>query len=80
MSNTALETPLKKFETMRDELVQKHHGQFVVISGDQVLGFYKEIMEGYYAGKKRFGLGNFLLKRCISKEEEVELRFHSRVM
>ena len=75
----AFERSLKLFEENRDRYVEDHYGQFVLIHDGRVVGFYDREMEGYYAGKEQFGLGEFLLKKCIERDEDLELRFHSRI-
>ena len=75
----SLEQSLNYFEEHRDAFAKDHHGHFVLIHKDSVAGFFENELEGYYKGKEDFGLGEFLLKRCIREDEEVEIRFRSRV-
>ena len=75
----SLEQSLDYFEEHRDAFSKDHHGQFVLIHKGNVAGFFVNELEGYHEGKEDFGLGEFLLKRCIRVDEEVEIRFRSRV-
>lgn len=76
---SALRKPLEVFESKQDEFADQHHGQFVVIHGDEVAGFFEDEVEAYTIGKSKFGTGQFLLRCCVRRDEEVTATFHSRV-
>ena len=58
---------------------EKHHGEFVLIHDDRVIGFFADEFEAYREGKDRFGAGHFYLRCCLRPDEEVAPTFHSRV-
>ena len=74
-----LERPLSVFRENQEKFASKHHGQFVVIHDDEVIGFFDDELEAYHEAKTRYGLGAFLLRQCLRQEEEDEPVFHSRV-
>ena len=75
-----LKLPFHVFENEREKFAEAHHDEYVVISKEGIVhGFYKNELDGYFAGKAEFGKGNFLLQRCVRQEEEEKVVFHSRV-
>ncbi len=79
LRNRALQRPLAVFEANQDKFAAEHHGQFVVIHGDEVDGFYDNELQAYETAKSKYGAGSFLLQRCVRADEEVGATFHSRV-
>ena len=77
--NKALERPLQVFRAHQDEFAIEHHGQFVVIHGDDILGFFENELEAYQVAKSQYEMGTFLLRQCLRPDEEVNPIFHSRV-
>jgi len=77
--NKALRRPLEVFKANQEQFAEEHHGEFVVIHKDEVVGFYREEMEGYAVGVEKFGLGKFLLQECVRDDDRGVTRFHSRV-
>ena len=76
---SALDTQIAYFEEHRDEFVSKHHHEFVVIYNETPLGFYTSRMDAYTAAKKACPPGEFLLRQCLTPEEEPSRVFYSRV-
>ena len=79
LRNRALERPLAIFEANQQKFAAEHHGQFVVIHGDDIDGFYSDELQAYEAAKSKYGAGSFLLQRCVRVDEEMGAVFHSRV-
>ena len=50
-----------------------------MIHGDEVAGFFSDEVKAYAVGKAKFGVGQFLLRRCVRRDEELSATFHSRV-
>jgi hypothetical protein len=48
-----------------------HEGEFVLIKGDQVIGFYSDQSEAIREGYRRFGLVPLLVKRITAIEPVV---------
>ena len=67
------------FEANRKKLAAEHHGQYVVIHDNEIVGFYDDELEAYEEAKLKYGAGSFLLQHCIRLEEETKAVFHSRV-
>lgn len=77
--NKDLVKELAFFEKHQDELVARHEGKFVVISGEAVVGVYASEMEAYIEAQKTHPLGTFLIQQCIPGTEAYTKTFHSRV-
>jgi len=63
----ALEKELETYEANRDALLA-HEGQYVLISGDQVLGIFQAYEEALREGYDRVGLEPFLVKQIDAVE------------
>jgi hypothetical protein len=48
-----------------------HEGEFVLIKGDQVIGFYADDSEAIQEGRRRFGLVPMVVKRITAIEPVV---------
>jgi hypothetical protein len=48
-----------------------HEGQFVLIKGDQVIGFFDDEWEALREGRRRFGLVPLLVKQIAAHERVV---------
>lgn len=46
-----------------EEWLKSHPGQFVLIKGDDVLGFFSSLNEAFALGTKQFGLDEFFIKQ-----------------
>ena len=68
----ALETETAYYNNMRDQWIRENHeGEWAVVNGSQLHGFYDSIESGYEAGVAEYGPGNFLLKQ-VTAEDGVE--------
>ena len=66
------------FKQHLEGFLRDHRGEFVVIRGEQVLGFYpteKAAMDAM--AKER--LGTFLVKECVPTDQDVA-EYHSRAV
>ena len=60
---------LQIFERHKMEWVRSHPGEFVVIAGTKIEGFYSDYESAFRAGLKAAGLGsNFLVKQVWAEE------------
>jgi hypothetical protein len=60
---------LRLYDAHKTEWLRRNQGQFVVIKGSEILGFFREFHEGYYAGVEKYGMGvDFLVKRVVDQE------------
>ncbi len=67
------ENPLSRelafYEIHKSEWLENHENQFVVVSGNQVAGFFKDYESAWDSGTKRFGLqADFLIKQICLNE------------
>lgn len=49
-------------------LTEGRAGQYVVIKGDEVLGFYVDSGAAFQAGLDRFGAGNFFMSSILPSD------------
>jgi hypothetical protein len=64
-----LQKELRVFEQHKQEWLQSHPGDFVVISDVSVAGFYPDYESAFRAGLDRFGVrGSFLVKQVWAEE------------
>ena len=69
----------KFYLTKQDEFVKEHNGQWVVIKGNEVLGFYHDQMQAIKETQKTHQLGTFMVQHISQGESEYTRTFHSRV-
>jgi len=69
----ALSTELQVFERNKREWLRSNPGEFVVIFGAKVAGFYSDYEAAFRAGLQVAGLGNNFLVKQVWAEEPVYL-------
>ncbi|HEX3091951.1 MAG TPA: hypothetical protein VHW72_04965 [Candidatus Angelobacter sp.] len=63
----ALETEL--YEVHKSEWLKNHREQFVVVKGNDILGFFADFRQAYCAGAEKYGTDtDFLVKRVVPQE------------
>ena len=76
----ALEQEVECFEKQRERWAAEQHGKFALVHNLTVHGFFETPLDAYTeAIKNKFQPGDFLIQRCVLKEEEDIPVFHSRV-
>ena len=65
------------FDMKRDEIISGHENERVLISNNEVLGYFPDERTAVAAALKN-GLesGNFLVQRCISEDEELKMFYN----
>jgi hypothetical protein len=63
-----LERETQVFESHVEEWRRSHLGQFVLIRGDEVIGFYPSLEKAFAVGTGRFGLEPFLVRPIVPKD------------
>jgi hypothetical protein len=71
VSKTSLQSDFEVFEKHRKEWVEAHLGEFVVIRGGTVAGFYPDYESALRAGLQNFGIKSEFLVKQVSVEEPV---------
>ena len=66
------------FSSIRDKLIKENFGEYAVIWGEEVLGFYKTEDDALLA-MKDIELGTFLIQQCVPEEESIQ-KYHSRAV
>ena len=74
-----LQRAISHFRQHQEEFAAEHHGEFVVIYENKVEGFFGDAVEAYTKAKERYPSGGFLLRECLTSDEEVPAIFRSRV-
>jgi len=54
---------LRTFETRKAEMLQTDRGRFVLIKGNEIIGFYDDTKTAVDEGYRRFQLTSFLVHR-----------------
>lgn len=75
-----LEQEFQYYKDHQEELVKAYKGKFLLISGKEVKGAYGLETEAYLDGKKRFGLGRFLLQYCSPGKDSYTRKLHHRIV
>lgn len=71
---THLNTETKFYESHKRAWLQSHRDEFVVVKGNDLLGFFANFHEAYSAGAERYGTNaNFLVKRLVPQEPVFEV-------
>jgi hypothetical protein len=66
-----LDAELRTYEALKDELLQRCEGKYVLIHGDTIAGAYGTKLDAVGAGHQQFGTGPFLVKRVERVEKPV---------
>ena len=74
-----LEENFKFYLDHQNELLTKYNGKVVMIVNQKVVGAYATEPEAYYAGKSKYGLGNFLIQPCTPGDTDYTITYHNRV-
>ncbi len=74
-----LEREFHYYKAHESEFAERYKGKFIAIVGEQVVGAFDDEVNAYEELKKKYGLGNFLLQRCIPGTDNHVQRYHSRV-
>ena len=56
------------FNVHLDEWRNTQMGKFVLIKGEQVVGFYDSLTDAFSEGSKRYGLEDFFVKQIIPRD------------
>jgi hypothetical protein len=54
------------FDDQLNSLLREHSGQFVLIKGSTIIGFYPDAKKAYGAGRQQFGFGPFYVA-CVDR-------------
>ena len=65
---STLKPELRFYRMNKRQWLRSHSGEFVVISGTTVAGFYPDYEAAFRAGVRRFGSRDFLIKQIFAKE------------
>ncbi len=66
---TRLRVETEFYETRKADWLKSHHGEFVVVKGNDLLGFFSEFHDAYHAGVEKYGATtDFLVKRVVPLE------------
>jgi hypothetical protein len=69
----ALDQEKSVFDEHREEWHQQYPGKFVVIKGDEVVGFFDTLDLALSEGAKRFGLTPFMARSVSEPDQEVSI-------
>jgi hypothetical protein len=66
----SLEEEYQLFKDERDYLLQHHYGEWVVIVGHRMVGYYHTWEDAILDNRRKYGLGKFLVQHCTEAEYE----------
>lgn len=72
-----LDKEFKYYIDNQQKLVKKYNGKFIVIIGDEVVGFYETTEEAYTESIKKYKLGTFLIQHCIPGPESYTVNIYT---
>jgi len=68
-NSTTFKTEFRVFQQHEKKWLQSHPGEFVVIAGTSLAGFYPNYEAAFRAGLRKFGIsGEFLVKQVCVEE------------
>jgi predicted acetyltransferase len=67
-ADRTLQREAEVFATHLEEWRREHLGEFVLIKGDEIVGFYKRLDEAFAEGTRRFGLQEFFVKQITPRD------------
>ena len=73
-----LESEYRTYLRLKDELLSKHEGAFVLMKGSEMVDIFSSYEDALKAGLKKFGNVPFLVKQ-IQREDEVNF-FYTNVV
>jgi len=57
------------YDSHKAEWLRIHRNEFVVAKGTELLGFFTNFRDAYYAGVEKYGMNtDFLVKRVVEQE------------
>ena len=68
------------YEKLKSQLEEEHRLEWVVIHGQDVVGFYGDFQEAAGAAVGQFGRGPYLIKEVGAPEVSIPLSFSTRPM
>ena len=63
MNERALSRETALYERRKAEFEREHHWEWVVIRGDDVVGFYSDLQDAAEVAVERFGRGPYLVRQ-----------------
>jgi len=63
-----LEKEKKFFDGQKNELLKHHEGQFALIKGEKIHGFFPTEQEAFKKGIEIFGLEDMFIKQILKEE------------
>ena len=73
-----LQKELQYFKDNQKKLLRQYNGKILVIKKQSVVGVYETEIEAYKDAETKFGLGTFIIQKCLPGEEIYTQTFFSR--
>jgi hypothetical protein len=74
VSPSSVEAIAEEIATYRarlSEMVEGHDGEFVLIKGNEIVGFFPDESSAFREGRRRFGIVPMLVKRITATERVI---------
>jgi hypothetical protein len=72
---TRLAVEIEFYERHKSEWLKKYRNQYVVAKGEELLGFFVEFRDAYFAGVEKYGSNTDFLVKPIVEQEPVTFVF-----
>ncbi|MDR1016212.1 MAG: hypothetical protein LBL67_01915 [Coriobacteriales bacterium] len=66
---TDFEIENKYFKQHQNELIKQYYGKSLIIHGASLAGAYDSDAEAYFAAKRKFDPGTFIIQECVPDSE-----------
>ncbi len=77
MATSPLKSEFEFYLSKQSELARTHKGEFVLIVGDNIIGFYPSEVAAYHDAIQKYAVGTFLIERCVEGSEHYTKVFHT---
>ncbi len=57
------------YQASKDKLMKEHLGEFVLVKGDKIAGYFSSENKAYENGLKRFGNQPFLIEKIVREDK-----------
>ncbi len=74
-----LEREYQHYKSILKDILKDHHGEYVVIVGEEVKGYFPTLEGAYtYGQANNYEVGDFLVQQVLTDDESTSI-YHSRV-
>lgn len=75
-----LEKEFKYYLDHQEEFVKAYLGKFLVIKGEDIVGFYDSFENALTQSADKYEIGSFLIQECLPGSDSYTATFHTRAI